>query len=350
MKCSNAERNCEWEGTVGTLEEHVAVCEFALVPCPKECKDDSGKIKYFIKEQVEEHLQKDCPNRDYTCEHCGEKGTYTEIIRVHDKECDMKLVSCLNECGAILPRRNTDEHVKSKCEYTVISCNFQNIGCKREMKRGEMAAHEDDDKFHLHMALDAVVKLQATNTKLQEANIEFSCSIAALKEVNDKLEESSQTLKNGGHATIALPDYQKKKMENAAYISPLFYTHPNGYRMALKVYTNGLKAGRGTHVSVYARIMEGKYDSGLKWPFIGTVTFTLLNQLEDKNHYTLTLVIDEARNANVTDDWGFHHFIPHSALAHNAGKNTQYLNDDTLYFKTSVKVADHKPWLECNTN
>ncbi len=25
----------------------------------------------------------------------------------------------------------------------------------------------------------------------------------------------------------------------------------------------------------------------------------------------------------------------------------EYLKDDTLYFRISVKVSDHKPWLEC---
>ena len=38
----------------------------------------------------------------------------------------------------------------------------------------------------------------------------------------------------------------------------------------------------------------------------------------------------------------------HSALGYDAKKNTQYLKDDTLYFRVSVAVADHKPWLECD--
>ena len=52
MKCSNAERNRKWEGRVDMLEKHVAVCEFALVPCPKKCKDDGGKVKCFIKKHM----------------------------------------------------------------------------------------------------------------------------------------------------------------------------------------------------------------------------------------------------------------------------------------------------------
>ena len=40
-------------------------------------------------------------------------------------------------------------------------------------------------------------------------------------------------------------------------------------------------------------------------------------------------------------------FIPHSALGHDPVKNTQYLKDDTLYFRVFVEVVDHKPWLQC---
>ena len=34
VRCTNAESGCDWEGTVGTLEDHVTKCEFTLVQCP----------------------------------------------------------------------------------------------------------------------------------------------------------------------------------------------------------------------------------------------------------------------------------------------------------------------------
>ena len=348
VKCGNTERNCEWEGTVGTLEEHVAVCEFALVPCPNKCKDDSGKIKHFIRKRVEEHTRKDCPHRDYICEYCTRTGTYIEITQVHGKKCEMKLVRCPNECSANVLQKNIEEHVSNECKNTVVPCKFQNIGCKREMKRVKMAAHENDDKIHLHMALIAVVKLQDANTKLQEANSEVSSCVAALKEVNYKLEENSQTLKKGEPIIFSVSKYWKKKVRNETFTCTPFYTHPNGYRMAVKVDANGTGAAKGTHVSVCAVLVRGKYYTTPRGPFVGTVTFALLNQLEDKNHHTETSSIDVERNtrAGITH-WGLFSFIPHSALGLDQVKNTQYLSDDTLYFRVLVEVADHKPWLEC---
>ena len=71
------ERGCEWVGTVGTLEEHVVTCGVTLVPCPKQCKDDNDEVKRFMRKALDKHLNNDCPNRYYECQHkCGEKGTY----------------------------------------------------------------------------------------------------------------------------------------------------------------------------------------------------------------------------------------------------------------------------------
>ena len=53
MKCD--ERNCQWKGTVGTVEAHVARCN--LVPCPKECKDDKNEIAHFMRKDLDKHLE-----------------------------------------------------------------------------------------------------------------------------------------------------------------------------------------------------------------------------------------------------------------------------------------------------
>ena len=42
--------------------------------------------------------------------------------------------------------------------------------------------------------------------------------------------------------------------------------------MTLSVIANGWGDGEGTHVSVSAPILKGKYDSMLKWPFTGNIT------------------------------------------------------------------------------
>ncbi len=321
MKCNNAGRNCRWKGTVGTIEKHLTTCKFALLPCPKKCKDGrSKKIKHVLKKNLEKHLTKSCPNRDYTCKYCGEESTYATIKEVHDAVCEKKIVPCTNTgCLETLQRQHISQHVESECEHTVIACKHKSIGCETELKRKDMATHELDDKFHLHMAINTVTMLK------------------------------EDTLKKGKSMKIIFVDYQAKKDRKGKFTSPPFYTS-HGYNMALEVYPNGAGDGEDTHVSVYAKRVEGKHDSCLGWPPLGSITFTLLNQLKDKTHYIMEAPVTSESKIGVGYGWGHSKFIPHSALGHDPIENTQYLKDDTLHFRVLVEVEDNKPWLECEAN
>ena len=344
MKCTNIERNCQWEGTVGTLEAHVTTCKFTLIPCPKECKDYNGKITLLMRKVLNKHLRKYCRNRDHKCEYCGEKGTYAYITQVHDEICLLKILPCPNECTKSMPRQDIMNHVETECELTVVACKYKNIGCKRKLRRGDMAAHEQDDSLHFSKALNTVVKLQDSNTQLQDFMTKLQVSNTELREKVSKLESAANTT-----ITFKLTKFQEILDSDKEFTSPFFYTSPGGYRMTIEVHANGIDDSEGTHVSIYVSILEGEYDTELSWPFVGKVTFTLLNQLEDNNHRTMISIFDLERNARVEDSWGFQQFTPHSKLAHDPVKNTQYLKNDTLYFRVSVEDSDHKPWLECTT-
>ena len=128
-----------------------------------------------------------------------------------------------------------------------------------------MAAHEEDDKLHLHVALEMVTTLRAECSTLRAECLLF---------------------KRSGSVTFTVRGFQKMKSAGEIFESPSFYTHSNGYHMSLGVAANGCGSGKGTHVAVAVCWLSGKYDSVLKWPFVGSVSFTLMNQLEDDNHYS----------------------------------------------------------------
>ena len=106
--------------------------------------------------------------------------------------------------------------------------------------------------------------------------------------------------------------------------------------------------------------MSGEYDNILEWPFQGEVTIELLNQLEDENHHKLVVCFNESTPQMYTNKvvgkrygrgWGYLQYISHSQLGYNSTLNCQYLKDDTLYFRVSVKVTSKqsKPWLAVHT-
>ena len=146
---------------------------------------------------------------------------------------------------------------------------------------------------------------------------------------------------------------QHKTLRDRIY-SPAFYTSPKGYKMCISVDANGCGDGENTHVSVFAFLMKGENDDYLPWPFTGIVTFELLNQLEDNNHYSTftTFISDSDTSQRVADrerssfGWGKKKYISHSDLGHNSAENCQYLKDDHLHFRISVDAkSSSTPWL-----
>ena len=58
--------------------------------------------------------------------------------------------------------------------------------------------------------------------------------------------------------------------------------------MCISVVPNGNDEGKGSHVSVFIKLLEGPNDESLHWPFLGTVELELLNQLADSGHHVRT--------------------------------------------------------------
>ena len=318
------ERGCRWTGTIGTLDNHIATCQFALVPCPNKCEDDKGAGElHLMRKDLDDHLKTKCSKRAYECQHCGEKGTYASITEDHDKVCDKKIVPCPNKtsgCLLSMERRNTKQHVRSVCGYTEVDCAYESLGCGVRMPRKDAEKHKREAREkHMDLALDTV----------------------------SSREEQHKTLSEGEAIVFKLPGYASKKEKNARFYSTPFYTSPGSYKMRTNVDANGYGAGAGTHITVSTELVQGCYDDQLHWPFLGTVTYELLNQLADDKHHNRVVTHGASHDMQVDSSRGFHKFLPHSSLCHDPATNTQYLLDDTLYFRVSVTVDNYKPWLVC---
>ena len=60
---------------------------------------------------------------------------------------------------------------------------------------------------------------------------------------------------------FTLTEFTKRKQFNNVYYSPPFYSHSNGYKLCTKVDANGDGEDKDTHVSIFASLMRGDYDS-----------------------------------------------------------------------------------------
>ena len=105
--------------------------------------------------------------------------------------------------------------------------------------------------------------------------------------------------------------------------------------MCLEVEPNGTGDGYGTHLSVYVCLMKGEFDSTLKWPFRGEVTFKLIDQRLGR-HYTDVSIFNDSSNdcaervfSDKGQGWGFHTFKEYKYLPPN------FLHNDCLQFEVA---------------
>ncbi len=323
VRCASRERGCPWSGTIGTLDTHLTTCEYLLVTCPNKCEDDKdGGQTQLMRKDLDEHVQSRCLKRPFECPHCAEKGTYSSITAEHDKVCDKKMVACPNirsGCPSSVERGKTKQHV-SVCELTEVACAYESLGCGVRMMRKDVEKHKKEAREkHLDLALKTV----------------------------SSREEQHKTLSEGEALVFKLPGYASMKEKNVRFNSTPFYTHSSGYKVCIVVNANGFGTGIGTHVSVSIQLLQGHDDDKLPWPFKGSVTYQLLNQLADDRHHHIVNIFTEIDDMQVGRCRGRAQFLPHSSLCHDPATNTQYLMDDTLYFRVSVKVDNHKQWLSC---
>ena len=365
VKCEKAREGCEWEGEIRSLDQHKSTCLHVPVPCPREC--DVGSV---LRGDLQSHLRDYCSQRDYEYPHCLQMGRYRERVTSHLQDCPMVPTECPNEgCEEMVPRSLVQAHLDEDCPFTVLQCRYSEAGCKVQLPRRDLVEHESDLKLHLHVVVKysqnemtalqsqlttANKSLQSDVKKLTIANASLQNDVQKLMRENSslqcdirKLTAALQNTLKDNVLTFKITDYKKKRDENIIFHSPSFYTSSEGYKLKFKVYTNGNEDGEGAHISVYVHLIRGEYDFMLNWPFVGEITITLLNQLEDDNHHEKIFNITPEKNLRVGNGRGYPHFIHQLALPYSDKYFTQYLKNNTLYFRVSVWTKDNKPWLHC---
>ena len=316
MKCMNYARGCQWEGTISTVNHHATACEFALVVCPNKCETSGGLYLELMRSRISEHLHV-CPNREFQCDYCKEKGTYAGITGEHDKVCKKKMVTCPNgRCGTQVERGKIGEHIQTDCAYGIVPCKYKHVGCEVVKTRMDMTQHEEEDiKSHLDLAMN---------------------ELASIK-------EKSSTLRYGESIGFKVSGFSVLKKVNQRFYSDPFYSI-EGYKIRLAIDANGCGEGEGTHLSVSIELLDGKRENESERLVEGVVVISLLNQLSDSFHFRERF---HFKNAQVGQVLGIPRFISHADLCSDSSGEVQFLLEDTLYFRVTVVSVSYKEWLDC---
>ena len=373
VHCSLKDRGCEWTGQLQHLDAHLDLttgdCVYVDVDCPNKCNQNVQK------HNVDTHLANHCPNRDYTCPHCSFKATFREVFE-HFNVCQYYPLVCPNRCGASFERDVLEDHMKM-CGLQKLQCEFSYAGCEDEFVRDHQKEHiEQNTQKHLALVAaatlrnnqeqqkfvkelkdrqdlleqqlknkDAQVKEQQKvfEKKLGEQRAEFHQQLAKKDEQIKILELSIKWLRLViGILPIefTLPDFSQSKAANCSIFTSPMYTHPEGFKIRLKLLLNGSKSGLHSHLSVEVFLLESiyMYANFNVLPARFTITLGLLNQHRNQDHHTKDIVCNatrEAINSTFLCIGSCYRFFPLDSLNWKEDEKTQFLKDNCLKFMFS---------------
>ena len=381
VKCKYHSRGCEWTGELGNAEHHYAEqCQYSEVECPNGCGQG------IPRSQIDHHVKESCPNRMVQCQYCNETVVYS-ALNSHYAAC-VKAPAFRRARPPLYPRSSsTTQQHPSLRSGQIVKCTFSSFGCSTRMDQTDLAKHlEECHPLHLSLVSDVcsdiMVKMANMDTKVQTLSSlleERTKEVAKLqksaqhelesklqkqesrsKELVERLEHQVMqlSLRNSSYSqTIASLQQRISKLETQVPVPPYYFTVSNfvlhkqggtqwtcpsfysevgGYKMAIEVSANGEGVGRGTHVSVYIRIMHGEFDDILRWPLRASVTIQLISQSGAGADYEMTTPRYEwprVNNGVIGVGWGWDKFIPHYELEYNHIRRSEYLKNDRLNFR-----------------
>ena len=340
ISCTHRSRGCKWAGQLGELEGHLNLnsdparqpegCHFAFVSCMY-CFEPIQRFK------VKVHQSEECEKRPARCEFCNYESSFADVTKTHN--CG-KFPTLCHQCKEVFLREEYQNHIDNHCPMTPIDCEFKSVGCRIALPRKDMPTHlRDKVVAHVSLQMASHKKIEKDNEKLKKKVSKQQQEIANLtKEVEDLRVSLSTFQSMIQPMSLTMSQYSRLKRHDTNWLSTPFYSHPQGYKMCVRVHANGILGRKGTHVSVYVHMMRGEFDDHLVWPFRGEVVVEILGS---HTHHSGSIVFGantpEEYATRVTtgerasQGWGDAVFISHTEVV-------KYVWNDCLFFRISINL------------
>ena len=138
--CKNNQAGCQWKGRLEDFGTHQSGCLHNEVKC-------AGCGQVVRRREMNSHLQKECPSRQYECKHCKQhRDTYRAITKPggHYETCPNSPVKCPLECGKTVQRKDMQNHISGgECQIgsTLHRTTDCTNGCGQQMKGKDLSEH-----------------------------------------------------------------------------------------------------------------------------------------------------------------------------------------------------------------
>ena len=220
--CIYRPKGCDWVGNFGKIEQHLNIgkengeCQFVVVECPVsiECKE------YFLRKNLENHVNNNCKYRQAQCMYCGFVNTYQNITTSHHKQCTKLPLFCPNKCSdQTYPRDQLNPHL-ALCPEQEVDCTFSEMGCKEKIKRRVLQEHLDTNLLQHQLIMCHAFKEMKKDK--QEVEEQLEVLKKDKKEVEVKMEDILRLSNQADNQIKSLKHIAKTNIQfQSAYLSKM---------------------------------------------------------------------------------------------------------------------------------
>ena len=331
VSCTHKSKGCEWTGELRELDNHLNSdppadkvlqgCPYTLIKCPLDCAGcEKGVCRKDIKSHVNDKLL-----------------SHVMIQSAQIKDVSAKLARLEAACEQGMTKLNTTFGQRMTNLEAALEQRMTNLDAAFEQRMTNLEAAFEQRMTKLEVAFQQGMK--KIENKISELD---RVMIASKPQPLEQLQQPDGCVTDICKPVVAeftMTNFEEHKRNEKVWYSPHFYTHPNGYKMCLRVDANGSTgSGRGTHLSVFVCLKRGEYDDLLKWPFRGNISIKLVNQEEDKDHtvekirFTKPIYGRRVMTDKPSGGYGCGQFLPFTKL------QPKYLKNDCI--KLCVKEVE----------
>ena len=296
IRCPQKELGCEWEGELGQLQRHLNPgagvsstqgCEFLTVKCAYHC---GAQLQ---RQLIQEHEMETCPKRPIEMQVASLMRKFEAVV-IENQMLKQELDKIKNM------------HQKSLDEVK------QELGDLKQENHQELRKAKED--------LQRVCDVLKAGQKQIEANVDDmqKIKIASLEKKYTSLRTTTMPLPVPPFY-IMVTNFNHCRVNNLVFKSDPFYSHADGYKLIVIIRPNGNGDRKGTHVSLYLRLLPGEFDDHLHWPFSGKITVQAYNRTKEQwSHQRVVTVMNERKcvNAPIGGGAGCNDFISLVSLDH----------------------------------
>eukprot|EP01121_Diplochlamys_sp_Union-15-3_P021957 TRINITY_DN9187_c0_g1_i1.p1 TRINITY_DN9187_c0_g1~~TRINITY_DN9187_c0_g1_i1.p1 ORF type:complete len:467 (-),score=58.01 TRINITY_DN9187_c0_g1_i1:52-1452(-) len=145
------------------------------------CPFEGSDCEQFIRKDLNTHKNV-CSYRKVPCELCKLEIAFKKIQEHQDTVCPMFSISCSNNCGVNVLRKDVKTHIETECDLQVISCGYAKYDCCFSDIRKKVNQHCDEDvKKHLELVEKKFAEVFEHKKALTEKNAKLNEELTELR-------------------------------------------------------------------------------------------------------------------------------------------------------------------------